>query len=290
MEADINSKFSLFLVFLLIVACGETEQIGNKLNAGEIEYLRQRAARKCISETNPEFADFISSSNSTLLGYNRNDQEWDYKYSSSGKTHKIYVWKQTSSAVYFHIVTSETTPKHIFLKYSLAANNDLMREVQADGCAQLDYDTAVSSSSVTMNKDDSTFSVHNTDFQYKFFRTWTFNSSQSGFFGFLSYTLKKQYYNNDDETVSTPAVENDTHVITAVATPTDQSDDNYISVDYPNRFYCLITDYTTTHVDVVEADDATDSNLTCQNTDDTTDVTVGTETFNPDVELIAPFN
>lgn len=210
------------------------------------------------------------------------------KYSSSGKTHKIYIWKRTATAVYFHIVTSETTPKHIFLKVSTTANSALMREVQTDGCAKGVYVSTANSSAVTMKKDDSLFTIHSSVAKYKLFKTWTFISSQPGFFGFLTYTLKKQYYDNNGNTVTTPAVENDTYSVTAVSAPIAQSSDSYTSLDYPNRYYCLVNDFTTQHIDVVEAGDTTDSNLACDNSGDAPTVTVGTETFTPATELIAP--
>ncbi len=223
-----------------------------------------------------------------MLDYRRDTQEWDLKYSSSGKTHKIYVWKRTTTAVYFHIVTSETTPKHIFLKVSTTANSALMREVQTDGCANGVYESTVNSSTVTMKKDDILFTTHSSVAKYKFFKTWTFSSSQPGFFGFLKYTLKKQYYDNNGNTVATPAVENDTYTVTAVSAPTVQSSDSYTSIDYPNRYYCLVNDFTTQHIDIVEAGVTADSNLLCDNSGDAPTVTVGTETFTPATELIAP--
>lgn len=224
-----------------------------------------------------------------MLDYDRDELEWDLKYSTTGKTHKIYIWKSTASAVYFHIVTDETTPKHIYLKYSTTANRDLMREVQVDGCAKGDYTSSVNSSSVTMKKDDKTFLVHNTDYKYKFFRTWAFSAAEPGFFGFMEYTLKKQFYDNDGEAVSSPASVTDTYTVTTSSTTSEQSSDDYESVDYPNRFYCLVNDYTTTHIDVMEVSIAdTDSNLKCIS-DDSLTVTVGTETFDPDAELVAPF-
>jgi hypothetical protein len=261
------------------------------LTQDEINYLRARAEKKCISDSNGDFGDFISDSSSTMLGFDRDKKEWDFKYSASGQTHKIYIWKSTNSAVYFHIVTSGTSPKHIFLKYSTASNSALMKQVQADGCAGTDYTTSASSSTVTMKKDDPDFSTYNSDTKYKFFRTWNFKSSLPGFFGFMDYTLKKQFYNNSGSTVSTPAAITETHTITSVATPTDQSSDSYTSVDYPNRYYCLVTSYTTTQIDPVEVINGASpaSNLTCDNTGDSPTVTVGTETFTPATELLSPF-
>ncbi len=298
MGAVINSKLILALSISLIFSCGETEQIGDKLSASEIEYLRLRAARKCINETNEDYADFISSSNSAFIDYERNENQWKYVYkynSAVTRTHKVFVWKKTSTAVYFRILTDETTPKNIYLKFSKTANNDLMRSVQEDDCAQGDYEASASSSSVSLRNNDENAINDTSTTSYRFFRTYAYSSSLPGFFGNLSLTLKRQNYNDKDEVTTSTT---DLYEFTAV-TPEEQPSDVYTAAEYgtqPTRYYCIITSanpvgtatyrrYTVVPTDILNPT-AAGNNITCDNSSDTPTVTLGTESFTPGTELI----
>lgn len=268
-------------MLLVIYACGKTESIGNKLTDEEIANLRARASAKCNADTNPEFADFISDSNSTMIDFDRNVQEWSLTGSNNTSvTHKIHVWKTTTTAVYFRIFVDDSTPKNIFLKYSKTANEALMKRVQLDGCARSDYTTSVSSSTVTMKKDDSTFTFNTADNKFKQFRTWTFKSSLPGFFGFFEHVLKKQYYDNDGKEISTPAAVTTTYAVKTIS-EADQPSTNYNDPSYQNGHYCLINSNATQFIDVtrISVSDPLPSNLNCKLVTDNTGITVGAETF-----------
>lgn len=302
MGAVINSKHVLAVILVLFFGCNSTEQIGNRLTADEIEYLRSQAAAKCVSQTNSDYADFIADSNSAMLDYERNQIQWNYTYKYNGtlsRTHKIYVWKVTSSAVYFRILTDETTPKNIYIKYSKTANNDLMRSIQEDDCAQGLYEASANSSSVTLTQNDENFSRQDVDVQYKINRSYAFASSFPGLFGNLKLTYKKQLYDNSDKPTTATT---DLYEITAVAKvdqPSTVYNDNAYYGTQPNRYYCLLKSanpvgaatyrrYTVVPIDLTNPTGSS-FNLTCDNSSDTPTVTLGTESFVPATELIAPF-
>ncbi len=290
---------------VLLLACGKTEEIGNKLSADEIAYLRARALRKCRADTNDDYVDFISASNSAMNDLERDEDQWTIKSSASTTTHDIYVWKQTSTAVYFRIVIKETSGANtnVYLKWSKTANNDLMRSAQEDECLKDIYvGSSSSSGSVTLKWEDKTFGVEG-DNKFKNTRTFSYSSGLPAVFGLLKYSITKNFYDEDGDSVSTPAAIKETYSITNTSIiAQDDSDDYTNDTYYPNRVYCLVTSadktgdntyrkYTSTFTDIVEAGN-NGANLTCQNTSDTLDVTVGTvnpETFDPDGELGAPF-
>lgn len=289
----------IFLLSLfLAVSCGDVEEIGNKLSDAEIEFLRQRASAKCLTETNGDYSDFIRSAQSALNDFDRDEDQWEFK--DGTKTHDIYVWKQTASAVYFRIVIkqSEGNDKHIYVKWTKDMTSDLMKSVQEDECAKKLYTASSSSSTVTLRKDDKDFTRKDDDEQFKNFRTFTYSSNFPAFFGLLIYKIEKRFFDNDDDSIGTP--ETTTYTITPVTSPAEQPSTDYKDpVDYPTRFYCLVTSadatstyrrYTSTFTDLITVG-TSGANLTCNNLDTGT-VTVGVtdpETFSPATELLAPF-
>ncbi len=298
MGAVINSKHVLFLFLAIFIGCNSTEQIGKHLSAAELEYLRSIAAAKCVSDTNSEYEDFIASSNTAMLDYDRNAIQWNYTYKYNGtlsRTHKIYVWKVSASAVYFRIVTDETTPKNIYIKYSKTANNDLMRSIQEDDCAQGAYEASASSSTVTLTQNDENFSRQDANVQYKVNRSYSFSSAFPGLFGNLKHTYKKQLYDNDDKPTTATTDLYEITSVTAVDQPSAVYNDNAYYGTQPTRYYCLLTSanpmgsatyrrYTVVPIDLTNPTVAT-YNLTCDNSSDAPTVTLGTESFVPAAEL-----
>lgn len=287
--AVINSKLIVSLFLGLIVSCGQTNDIGDKLSQGELDYLRQRAAEKCREESASDYNNFISSSNSNILNFRRDEIEWNLQYkvgTNVVKTHKIFVWKRSPNAVYLRILTSESTPKNIFIKFSTTATRDLMNEVKTDGCAGtiggLLSKASSSGSSVVLGQDDKNFTPNGTETQSKIFRTYSFSAAEPAFFGFLKFKYTKQYYDLKGNSVSTPAAETESYEVASTAEEDQLSDVYSSNVHYPNRRFCLVADYTAAHIDVL-----TLSNLQCDSSDTST-VTVGAESFSPGTELTNP--
>jgi hypothetical protein len=257
---------------------------------------------KCISDSNADYGDFISDSTSKMLDLDRDEVQWTFKDSANTtQTNDIFIWKVSSSAIYFRIVAKKTTGtnQNIYLKWSRTANSDLMRSLQEDECAKVVGTTASSNSgSVTMHVDDTTFHVEDPKTQYKNYRTFSYSSSWPSIFGLLSYSIKKQLYDNDGN-----ATTNTTQTFTiASGSVVSQDQANYANdLSYPNRIYCLVNSaerasgktyrkYSSVFKDILDPAGDT-ANFTCS-TSDTATVTMGVanqETFDPDTELIAPF-
>lgn len=297
MEAVINSKGILLFAFLVVLSCGKTEEIGNKLTPEEIANLRARAASKCLSDTNEEYADFIADSNEAMLGYDRNGQEWDFNFKKNGtatETNKIHVWRVTNTAVYFRIALSTSPVEHVYIKYTKGANQGIMKSVQQLGCSQGLYKASVSSSTVTLNNDDKNFSQESSTVQYKVFRNFSFSSSQPALFGLLKYTLKTQKYDNDEKPTSSTT---DSYEIVVDTTPTNQPSTVYNDPDFygntPSvRHYCLVvwdpaagTTYQKYPIQPIDFTPISSATINCSTGNDTNDVTIGTEVFNPEVDL-----
>jgi hypothetical protein len=235
----------------------------------------------------------------------RDEDQWTFKTSASTTTHDIFVWKRTVSAVYFRIVVKQTSGanKNIYLKWSKTANNDLMRSAQKDECLKDRYvGSSSSSGAVTLKWEDKDFTVEG-DNKIKNTRIFSYKAGLPAIFGLLTYSITKNYYDDDGDPVSTPATTKETYSITkATVTEQDDSDDYANNQYYPNRVYCLVTSeeaetgdtfrrYTTTFTDILNGGNS-GVNVECQNTNDTDPVSVGTvnpETFDPDTELKTPF-
>ncbi len=280
-----------------LLSCGETEQIGNKLEADELAYLRARAAAKCISESNPEFRDIIEESNSNLVDYVRADAStgdaWKYIYKKSTSTtadatHYVYVWRQTTSYTIFRIVLDNAgSTQNIFLKYDSTINNDMFRTIQEDICAKTFTSGSTNSSSGTIKIDDPAFTVTGTgtSAKYKFFRTYSLSSAFPAFFTSLRLARIKKIYNDDDAQTSS---ETYNYTIEALGSPEQPDVYTDATIQSNNPTYCLATSAaptgTNTYRDYtfpinVLAPVAAGSNLTCNTTG--VAITDGAVTFTP---------
>jgi hypothetical protein len=237
----------------------------------------------------------------------RDENQWSFKVSGSSQTHNIYVWKVSATAVYFRfqLVQASGSDKNIFVKWSFTSNNDLMRSVQQDECAEIDgYSASSSSSSVTLKNEDEDYTTYTTDndFKFKNFRTFKYAASWPALFGLLSYDIKKQFYDLKGNAVSTPAAVTEAYTIAKI-TP-DTTDQNDLVTFYPNRTYCLIESaergsntyrkYTSIFTNILQADNLdqadTDDGLHCDSSDSAM-LEVGTankETFDVVNELDDP--
>lgn len=287
------------LALILVVACGQTENIGGKLSPEELDSLRLAAAQKCLKDSEKDAEDFIASSNSHLLDYGRNANEWTFTYKKASTvvdTHNIYIWKVTSNAVFFRIRLAGSTPKNVYLKYTTTQNNDIMKNIQAQVCDTTNYKgSSLSSGGASVRKDDSSFTRQDASTLYKNFRTYTFDASQPAFFGELKLKLDQKLYDNNENFKSTTTY---LYEINGVASPVTQSSANYKSdADYPNRYYCMVNSAAPTGTNtyraytfpidllVTDITQAAQSNLSCQTGSDSPTITVGAESFTPATEL-----
>ena len=246
----INSKlFTVsILSLLLLISCQEELQKGSDLSDSELDYIRARAAAKCVSESNTDFSDFEDSSNSVMLNSER-ENTWKLEYKKDNtviETSYIYVWKVSSPFVYYRIKLTEAgVVKNQFLKVDTTTNDEMMRNLQEQDCAKT-LDVAVGPSSMTVNV-DSGLATEDSSTLAKYEKDYRLITSYPAYFGSLNRKITKKSYNNSE-------VLQKTEVFDYVFTNTSDTTlpDTYNDASIVNAEYCVVTNTTAVLPDTLD--------------------------------------
>jgi hypothetical protein len=239
--AAINSKVSFFLILfslLSFTACEEQVEKGDELSDSAREFLRRRAALKCINGSNGTVEEFYENSNEKLMDYERADS-WEFKYSKGTTevdTSHIYVWKVTSTHVYFRLRLEEGgTTTNYFLKMDTTTNMDMIRNLQRDKCNK-DLTLNFSSSKMTaniesprINEDADTESESEVDYRIE--------SQYPAFFGALNRKKTKRFYDKDDDD-TVKKTETYDYVFKRISDVTQPA--TFTDSTISNRRYCVV--------------------------------------------------
>ncbi len=259
-----------------LLSCGDTEQIGNKLSAEELAYLRARAAAKCLSENRSAMTNYITENNRTLMEELERGDSWPLTYNDDGSTRNfnIYVWKvdATNGIIYLRVFIDDRSDANIYLKLSTAQNTTILNDLLAHKCAK-DYDSVnIGGSSVTAVIDNEravATSTTQTEDDY----TYRFVSVFPAYMSFYNNTLTSKTYNNDDDLTNT-----DTFTYTVGAQTTVTLTASYKDASLDNIEYCIPVVNTTP---VANTTYNLPYEVSC-----TTDDTAGPPGFDPQVDLI----
>ena len=270
---------SIFLLLFLGVACVEEEIPSyDDLTQDERDEIDQRSAQKCLDESESDFLEFKTDSNSNLADFNRGDY-WKLEYTNGTTSYSnyIYVWKVTASAIYFlYQQTIESTTYHKFIKMTSALNGEMIDDLRIQKCNVSDpLSVSQSTSSVSVSYKDVETTEGSTD--YKTTTSYSSKSTYPAFFLSLIKEISKKKLNSDGAVTST---ETFSYKMTYVGDDEDVLESSYAS--YSNMSYC-VHNYNPT---VVKSFDFP-FELNCE-TDGTTDANPGADAslnFVPSTEL-----
>ncbi len=259
-----------------LLSCGETEQIGNKLEADELAYLLARAAAKCLSDNRSAMTNYIAENKRTLMEELVRGDSWALTFNDDGATrnYNIYVWKVDTvlEIIYLRIFIDQLSDSNIYLKLSMAQNSTILTDLLAHKCAK-DYDSVnIGGSSVTATIDNDR-AVATPTTQREDDYSYRFTSVLPAYMSFYNNTLTSKTYNNDDVLTNT-----DTFTYTLGAKSTVVLTASYEDVSLANIQYCIPVVNTTPPAN-------TTYNLPYE-VSCTTDDTAGPAGFDPQNDLI----
>lgn len=233
----INSKLLLVPLtgLLLLASCEERVSQGDRLTGAELEYLRDRASKQCISASNKTYENIEKASNDNMLSFVR-ENTWKYEYKKDNtviETSYVYVWKVTPPAVYFRMkLTDAGFTKNRFLKVDTLANIDMFRNLQEKSCNKT---LSVSGTSVLRVKTESLNQREDADTVADIINDYTISSAYPAYFGVMNLTKSKKFYNNDDVLQKTEVFENSFTRVSNTVQPAVYTDPSII-----NREFCVV--------------------------------------------------
>lgn len=239
--AAINSRFTSGFILLSLLAfagCEETVEKGKSLTEQERLYLRERAAKKCIENSDRDIEKFYKNSNNRMLDYERGDT-WELKYSKGDAevdTSYAYVWKVSPPNVYFRLRMVEGgTTTNRFLKLDTTANEEMVRNIQKNVCNKT-LSSSISSSRMNINikearisEDSKTESKSEVDYRVE--------SQYPAYFGVLNRKKTKRYYDKKDENKVTKT-ETFEYTVKRIADVNQPA--NYTDGTITKREYCVV--------------------------------------------------
>lgn len=279
----INFKFVSFALAVLIVSsCRKVEEIGNKLTADELAYLRERATKQCITDSDGAYLEYERSTNTNMLNFERG-QTWKYEEKTNDtvtNTNFIYVWKVAAPNVYFRFKLKEGSIfRNRFIKIDTSANVDMIRAIQKLQCAKT-YDSVSNTNYSVSISDTGELTRQDAETRVQTTSRYSFSTTFPSYFGFLQNVIEDKTYDNNDVAKATTKKEYTISSNANTTLPASYTD----SVEIPNREFCVPT-YTAPASGSSYNTYAFPYQLTCL-TADNGDVTVnGTIEFEPDQEL-----
>lgn len=236
-SSKLSSTFLFLSLALISSACEKQISKGDELTQAERDYLRQRAALKCIEQTNSDYKSFERSTNDTMLGLERN-QTWKYEYKKDNvvvETSYLYVWKVSPPHVYFRLrITEEGSTTNKFYKFDTSSNIDMIRNLQKKRCDKsLDISDSSNSISVRIEEartriDDENLSEGEIDYRIP--------NTYPPFFGNLNRKKTVRTLDNDEKVTKTETFDYVFSTNASTTQPTSYTDPSIV-----NRKFCIPT-------------------------------------------------
>jgi hypothetical protein len=140
-----------FFIILSFLSCRDEEGIWDELSPAEQAAVRLRAYNKCISNSSSQFTNFLNQSEGNFFGDDAFDRGTTFNHTfkegdTIDFTHKITIWKTTSTDVYLLIFVDDATDQYQFLKIPRTSNEEMISQMQIDYCNQ-DLSLSLSNSS-----------------------------------------------------------------------------------------------------------------------------------------------
>lgn len=196
----------LFILFILLalVSCREEEAGWDDLTPEEQTALRNRSLNNCLQKSNEHFDDFKSISGDYFYGtgayavgttFNhvfKEDSVTDY-------THKITIWKITTTDIYFLIEIDDSTNEYRFLKIPKTTNDAMISSLQTKYCDNSDsrdlkFSLATSSKTYKQMRSTSTQELTH---------TFTYSNSLPAFFSSYQESRNEQPLDTNGDATGT---------------------------------------------------------------------------------------
>jgi hypothetical protein len=221
----------------LSAACEKQVQVGDELTQAERDYLRQRAAQKCIEQTNDTFKSYERSTNDTMLAHERN-QTWKIEYKKDStvvETFYLYVWKVSPPHVYYRLRQTESgTTVNKFYKFDTFANIDMVRNLQKKSCAK-SMEISSNSGAISIQIDDPRVRIDN-DSLSEGEVDYRLTTAYPPFLGNLNRKKTVRTLDNDEKVTKTETFDYVFSTNTATTQPTSYTDTSIV-----NRSFCVPT-------------------------------------------------
>jgi hypothetical protein len=232
----------LSLMFMLpmlfsMVSCEEKVAIGDKLSESERAYLRARASKKCLEESESTYKNLINLTLSNLKNAQRG-QTYKLEYLKDNTvldTFQVYVWKVTASDVYYRIKMMEgMNLVNKFLKISLAHNSDMLRGLQSKNCDK--KLTVAGSSTLSAIPPEAPRILTDTDEWSRYTNTYAFSPVFPVYLGMLN-KIQKQEISTTQTGAFTKTISYEYRLSTTATTTTLPAAYNDASIVNPQ--YCM---------------------------------------------------
>lgn len=229
-------KLVLLLILLSLISCREEEGVWDELTAAERLALQQRASQKCLAGAASHFLKISETSNIEMAKYKRGDF-WKVTVPGTSTADYLYVWKVTSSVVYFLYQQKQgTTTYHQFIKMTPTFNGEMIADLRVQKCAAKIPVITQSSTSFSVKYVDALSTEGTT--KYRTDTTYTGLDDHPAFYSIFSQKIFKEKLDTDNNVVSSENLTysiayegNDAELLTSFSL-------------YSNRKYCVFK-YTT---------------------------------------------
>lgn len=225
-----------------LTSCEENVQAGGDLTDAERQYLRERAATKCLSETASEYKELYNDMVTNMLTYARN-YAWKIEQKRTQNsstqivfTHTLAVWKVDPPHIYYRMRREggSSTTNTVYYKMSTTDNIDMVLNIQKLECDKTYVVSGnVTQQIVTIND------PRQSEEADKYFDVSTEYRINESYPAFFSNYNKKITRTNLDANFKVTSTVIDEWTITPITNPAAQVEP-YTNSTYVNRMYCIV--------------------------------------------------
>ena len=198
------NKIIPFLFILLLTACNEEVPSWDDLSAAEQAALRNRQQTECLADTASHFTGFTTTSDDNFYGTSAYAEGTTFNHtfsegSTSRYTHKITIWKVTTTDIYLLIDIDDTTDEYRFLKIPKTTNDAMITDLQTKYC---DRSTS-SDSTLTISTSAKTYKKITTGTTKEITYTFTYSTSLLAYLSKYKETRKEQPLDSNGDATGT---------------------------------------------------------------------------------------
>lgn len=198
------------LPFLLLIlfSCNSTEGIWDELSQAEQEDVANRSENECRSNSESHFNELKSSAETYFYGASAyaKGTTWSHEFKTGNDvryTHKITVWKSTSTDLYLVVFVDDTTDEYRFVKIPLATNQEMGDELQDVLCTKDYPNTSLTRSSTSGVITDITTVAISSSSSKKTTKTLNYSFNLPVFFMNYSETRKEETLDSSSTVTAT---------------------------------------------------------------------------------------
>ena len=191
-------SFFLVTILLLSASCVQEEIASyDRLTPDEQTAIQNRSQEICLSDSATHFSDFTTGSDDNFYGssayavgttFNHSFSEVTGTTTTARYTHKITVWKVTTTDVYLLIDIDDTTDEYQFLKIPKTTNDAMITDLKTKLCDR----SATRDTTLTITISSKTYKKVTTGTTKEVTATFTYSQSLVAFLSRYVETRKEQ--------------------------------------------------------------------------------------------------